>query len=142
MINRFFVSALCLPFLAGCASTKKGHTLELLQCQSRIVSLEQKLKEKDSELAQLEQDLQNIEDRSYQRSTAPIKMRTDSDYSANPSTSQIQKALKIAGFYKGSIDGKMGSKTEGAIIKFQRKNGLKADGKVGPMTWAELKPYL
>ena len=54
----------------------------------------------------------------------------------------IQKALKNAGFYSGSIDGKLGPKTKKAIEEFQSSKGLKADGKVGPKTWAELEKYL
>jgi peptidoglycan hydrolase-like protein with peptidoglycan-binding domain len=55
---------------------------------------------------------------------------------------QIQRALKSAGFYQGPIDGKIGSKTKEAIIKFQKANGLKADGIVGKRTSAELNKYL
>ncbi len=54
----------------------------------------------------------------------------------------IQKALKNAGFYAGSIDGKLGPKTKKAIEEFQRSKGLKGDSKVGPKTWAELEKYL
>ncbi len=54
----------------------------------------------------------------------------------------IQRALKNAGFYAGSIDGKIGSRTKKAIADFQKAKGLKADGKVGPKTWAELEKYL
>ena len=54
----------------------------------------------------------------------------------------IQKALKSAGFYTGAIDGKIGPRTKKAVIDFQKANGLKADGKVGPKTLAELDKYL
>ena len=54
----------------------------------------------------------------------------------------IQTALKNAGFYAGSVDGKLGPKTKKAIEEFQKSKGLKADGKVGPKTWAELEKYL
>lgn len=54
----------------------------------------------------------------------------------------IQRALKNAGFYTGSIDGKIGPRTKTAIQEFQRAKGLKIDGKVGPKTWAELEKYL
>lgn len=56
----------------------------------------------------------------------------------NLSAKQIQRALKSAGFYQGSIDGKIGSKTREAIIMFQKANGLKADGIVGKKTSVEL----
>lgn len=54
----------------------------------------------------------------------------------------IQAALKAAGFYTGTVDGKIGPKTKKAIIEFQKAKGLKADGKVGSKTWAELEKYL
>ncbi|MBN1526470.1 MAG: peptidoglycan-binding protein [Candidatus Omnitrophica bacterium] len=54
----------------------------------------------------------------------------------------IQRALKSAGFYAGSIDGKIGPVTKAAIQAFQKAKGLKVDGVVGPRTWAELQKYL
>ena len=54
----------------------------------------------------------------------------------------IQLALKNANFYTGSIDGKIGKNTKKAIREFQKTNGLKADGKVGPKTKELLLQYL
>ena len=54
----------------------------------------------------------------------------------------VQKALKNAGFYTGTVDGKIGPKTKKAIVDFQKAKGLKSDGKVGPRTWIELEKYL
>ncbi|MFA5362904.1 MAG: peptidoglycan-binding domain-containing protein [Candidatus Omnitrophota bacterium] len=59
-----------------------------------------------------------------------------------PSEREIQTALKNAGYYTGSIDGKIGPKSSQAIENFQKGNGLKADGKVGPKTWGALSKYL
>ena len=50
--------------------------------------------------------------------------------------------MKNAGFYAGSVDGKLGPRTKKAIAEFQQSKGLKADGRVGPKTWAELEKYL
>jgi len=55
---------------------------------------------------------------------------------------EIQTALKNAGFYSGSIDGKIGKQTKKAIREFQSANGLKADGIVGPKTRDLLIQYL
>jgi peptidoglycan hydrolase-like protein with peptidoglycan-binding domain len=55
---------------------------------------------------------------------------------------KIQTALKNAGIYNGTIDGKLGPASKRAIQSFQKSNGLKADGKVGAKTWAALEPYL
>lgn len=46
----------------------------------------------------------------------------------------IQTKLKRWGYYKGAIDGVYGKQTESAVIAFQRKNGLSADGIAGPQT--------
>jgi len=47
---------------------------------------------------------------------------------------KIQTRLKDWGYYSGAIDGIFGYKTETAVKKFQSKNGLTVDGKVGPKT--------
>ena len=46
----------------------------------------------------------------------------------------LQKKLKNWGYYTGNVDGIFGSGTEQAVKYFQRKNGLTADGIVGPAT--------
>ena len=52
---------------------------------------------------------------------------------------QIQKALAGAGL-RVIVDGNFGPITEEAVKEFQIKNGLKADGIVGPATLALLIP--
>jgi murein L,D-transpeptidase YcbB/YkuD len=59
-----------------------------------------------------------------------------------PTNIEIQTALKNAGFYADSIDGKIGPKSKKAIEDFQSANGLKVDGKVGVKTWEALGRYL
>lgn len=59
-----------------------------------------------------------------------------------PTTEEIQRALKNAGYYTGVIDGKKGPMTKKAIEDFQKANGLEVDGKVGPKTWAVLSKNL
>lgn len=46
----------------------------------------------------------------------------------------VQRALRAAGYYTGSIDGKIGPMTDKAIRKFQKDHGLKVDGILGPRT--------
>lgn len=46
----------------------------------------------------------------------------------------IQSRLKNWGYYSGSIDGIYGTATKKAVIKFQKKHGLKADGVAGKAT--------
>ncbi|MBI1977474.1 MAG: peptidoglycan-binding protein [Candidatus Omnitrophica bacterium] len=54
----------------------------------------------------------------------------------------IQKALKAAGYYAGTADGKIGPSSREAIRNFQRDHGLTADGVCGQQTWSKLKTYL
>ncbi len=46
----------------------------------------------------------------------------------------VQTKLKKWGYYKGKVDGVYGWKTRSAVIAFQKKNRLKADGVVGAAT--------
>lgn len=50
----------------------------------------------------------------------------------------IQSRLKSWGYYDGEIDGIFGSATREAVIYFQRKNGLTADGIAGKSTLAAM----
>jgi hypothetical protein len=54
----------------------------------------------------------------------------------------LQKLLQNSGNDPGLIDGKFGRNTENAVIKFQEKNGLVIDGKVGPETWSALCGFI
>ncbi|AEF95493.1 spore cortex-lytic enzyme [Desulfotomaculum nigrificans CO-1-SRB] len=51
---------------------------------------------------------------------------------------QVQKRLKDWGYYTGPLDGYFGSQMSAAVQKFQRYNGLTADGVVGEQTWQAL----
>ena len=51
---------------------------------------------------------------------------------------EVQRRLKLWGYYKGSADGVFGSGTRAAVIAFQKKNGLMADGVVGKSTYKAL----
>lgn len=47
---------------------------------------------------------------------------------------QIQTKLKRWGYYNGNVDGIFGTQTRKAVVWFQQKNGLTADGIAGPAT--------
>ncbi len=51
---------------------------------------------------------------------------------------EVQRRLKQWGYYSGAVDGIFGSGTRKAVISFQKKNGLTADGIVGKATYAAL----
>ena len=50
----------------------------------------------------------------------------------------LQDALNFLGYSSGNIDGIFGNNTKNAVIRFQRANGLTADGIVGCNTWKKL----
>lgn len=50
----------------------------------------------------------------------------------------IQRKLKNWGYYTGGVDGIFGAQTKKAVVFFQQKNGLSADGVVGTKTLAAL----
>jgi hypothetical protein len=51
---------------------------------------------------------------------------------------QLQTRLHELNRYAGSLDGEFGEPTEAAVAQLQQDNGLRADGKVGALTWAAL----
>ncbi|MGN0755171.1 MAG: peptidoglycan-binding protein [Aristaeellaceae bacterium] len=51
----------------------------------------------------------------------------------------LQRALKQLGYYTKTIDGTYGSGTLSAVKRFQKANGLTADGVAGPLTLAKLE---
>lgn len=51
---------------------------------------------------------------------------------------KIQEKLKRWGYYSGNVDGIYGSRTEDAVRKFQRANGLTVDGIAGRNTLAAM----
>lgn len=47
---------------------------------------------------------------------------------------KLQERLKALGYYDGEVDGQFGQITHDAVIAFQSKNGLDADGYAGEKT--------
>ncbi|MGI5918284.1 MAG: spore cortex-lytic enzyme [Christensenellales bacterium] len=58
--------------------------------------------------------------------------------SSGEEVKEIQRRLKDWGYYKGPVDGKYGEATRAAVIWFQKKHGLVADGIVGAQTAEKL----
>ncbi|MGH7998225.1 MAG: peptidoglycan-binding domain-containing protein, partial [Brasilonema sp.] len=53
---------------------------------------------------------------------------------------ELQAALKLLGFYTGTVDGVYSESTVLAVSRFQEAAGLKADGIVDATTWQQLFP--
>ena len=47
---------------------------------------------------------------------------------------QLQERLQVLGYYEGEVDGQFGTGTREAVVAFQQKNGLEADGLAGDET--------
>jgi hypothetical protein len=134
MFARMILSVFLVFALAGCTTGSKKQTTHSLP----VVS-EKSQKAYQQELYSKDYDGNDM------RSSDSYEKQAKKNYSEpaielNPK--QIQRALKKTGFYKGEIDGKIGSKTKEALIKFQKARGLKADGVVGKKTNEELRKYL
>ncbi|MCT7951899.1 peptidoglycan-binding protein [Ancylothrix sp. C2] len=66
------------------------------------------------------------------------RFQTSREGKRNSKVKTVQKCLKDKGFYGGTIDGYFGNTTKKAIVDFQRRRGLEADGLVGVETWTAL----
>ncbi len=142
--------------LTGCVTTQNKSSMD--QLQIRVVDLEKKLEERDSEIVDLKYQIKDLSSRvedqpasSYEEpatvkssasTTEAVPASDNKIIKVSASVSDVQRALKNAGFYKGSIDGKIGQQTKKAVESFQRQHNLTADGIVGRRTWEELKVYL
>ena len=71
--------------------------------------------------------------------TASVLLRKGS---RGTEVTKLQTALKKLNFNPGTIDGIFGSKTEEAVINFQKSQQLVPDGIVGEKTWAKLNAAL
>ncbi len=69
----------------------------------------------------------------------PSVIRLEQPNVKGPKVTEIQQALKAAGFDPGKIDGAYGPHTTAAVAAFQTTHRLVADGVVGPATARALK---
>lgn len=69
----------------------------------------------------------------YELPILKLGMKSDSVKAA-----QILLNGRDANVGKWGADGDFGNGTRAAVLAFQRRNGLEADGEIGPQTWAKL----
>jgi len=119
--------------LTGCATARRQKELEIQGLKNQVSVLESQLQSKDAEINSLKDALS----KQQEKETREVLTRV-----SNPKTKQVQIALKNAGFYAASIDGKKGKLTREAIKAFQKANNLAVTGKTDRQTWSLLKGYL
>ena len=139
---------LAVVFVSGCSTAPKKMQEEVKGIKTRVDTLESRVegvesKQVDVEKTTAEQaqalDELKASTATMDKSNISIKVR---DGQPNSAVRDIQTALKNAGFYSGKIDGVKGKGTRRAVRDFQKANGLKADGVVGPKTKELLNKYL
>lgn len=137
-----------LVLTTGC-TTKKRHQRDITNLQGQIGALQSEIARLDQSLKDSETALKAAQERgtvSTAGSASVLGQFTEGAIYRTPSgfelpAAAIQRALKSAGYYQGTIDGKVGSRTRQAIRNFQRDNGLAADGVCGRQTWARLQSF-
>lgn len=143
--NLLLIAGLVLGLgtLAGCATTQQGQSAADLQL--RVSDLEKQVEAKDAEIKDLKLTMKDMTydlDRNKTKgsvSSVGAYVKNGEILRVNIAPEKIQQALKAAGYYNGNVDGKLGTGTKAAIKKFQKDQGLKADGVIGEKTWNALK---
>ena len=153
---RLFVILGIVVLAAGCATKGTKRDIRVLQAQvgtitDELVRIDEALQETRAAIqaeehrildleAQLGKSRSRLRSLQVEESVIQGLYRTPSGFEL-PSIS-IQEALQNAGYYRGTLDGKIGPQTRKAVQSFQSDNGLKVDGVVGRQTWGKLKVYL
>lgn len=138
MYRIFLITMMIISFLfiSGCAREERVAALE-----TRIVDMESKMSYLESKVDSVDQKQVAAEER-YDKFFRQKEQLANAQQAKSMTIQELQKALRNAGFYVGSIDGKMGPSTLNAIKEFQKANGLKADGVAGTKTKNLLIGYL
>ena len=154
MKARLMLAMSAMIFLVGCATTK-GPTL-VDQLQIKVSQLEQQISQGDRQIQDLRDQIDGLSDR-VERQNAPVvaapvvvapasspvvetsDLKDSEIIRVDATATDVQRALKSAGYYDGPIDGKIGKKSQKAIEAFQKDRDLGSDGIVGKKTWAELQ---
>lgn len=154
-----------VALLSGCVSQGRheselrglrGHvvnlTTQVTRLDNALSSAEQTIADKQAENMKLVSEVQDLQreletNRAERKNAlAQIEPASQGVYRTRGglelSAFDIQKALTNAGYYSGSIDGKIGPDSREAIRRFQTDEGLTADGVCGKVTWDKLRAHM
>ncbi len=140
-IATFVVLSGLLIFSAGCAS--RGNPDQIASLQGQLTQTEAALRAQEERNKALEAELQAAQGGNAGIPQEPYKgaiYRTPSGFEI--AAIEVQRALKSAGYYSGTVDGKIGPDSREAIRNFQRDNSIAPDGVCGRQTWNKLKTHL
>ena len=149
MIKRNIIYGIPVLFmiiaLAGCGTLPKKFQEEVSGIKTKVDDLESRVgsvetKQTDVERASSEQ-AQAIEEMKTRKKLSRGTRVGSKPRAVKSDISEIQTALKNAGFYDGKVDGIKGKATRKAIRDFQGANGLTPDGIVGAKTWELLSKH-
>lgn len=127
-------------FFAGCTGGKKmKQDVNLLKTQVSGLTAEVSRLSESSMGGSGAMMTTGGEDYSEGMASGSATYRTPSGFELDAKS--IQRALKNAGYYNGTIDGKIGRGSTAALRSFQEDHGLTADGVCGRQTWNKLKVY-
>lgn len=128
--------------ISGCGTAhKKTKTDEITTLKTRVEALETRVDTVEAKQTEPVATAAVGEEYTSKRMPRSNIGTRPTDKSSSGRIKDVQTCLKNAGFYDGKIDGVKGKNTKKAIKKFQKANGLKADGVVGKRTWELLSKY-
>ncbi len=157
-IKALFILLAVSLLMTGCAEDKKvkqdinllktqvgGLTTEVSRVSEENKYNQEAFKGEEEKRNQLEQEIGSLQGKmggshSKVATTQAGVYRTPSGFELK--STALQAALKNAGYYNGTVDGKIGTGTIDAIRRFQADNGLDADGVCGRKTWDKLKSFV
>jgi peptidoglycan hydrolase-like protein with peptidoglycan-binding domain len=122
--------------LSGCCSLKSKDASSVQSLEGRVATLETKVDTLESGATASDRYSRGSEEITLEK---PVVTRIAPE---EMTKLDVQEALKNAGYYNGSIDGKFGPMTVQAIKDFQEDVGLKVDGIAGSRTKEKLAKYL
>ena len=172
MYRQILFSGLLIIALSGCSTLGAVRApSQVSELQIKVAQMQRQLDARDQEVTSLKDEVTSLGTRIQDLESSGMKTASSSydefaesetetpsssshlaetDMPAkntdiirvDASASDVQKALKKAGYYNGNIDGKFGKQSQSAVVAFQKDHHLETDGIVGRKTWSALRSYL